>query len=48
MRVLERGWVSSNNILLFDDDNTATLVDTGYVTHNDQTSELVRHALDGR
>lgn len=48
MRVLERGWVSSNNILLFDDDNTATLVDTGYVAHNDQTLELVRHALNGR
>ncbi len=48
MRVLERGWVPSNNILLFDDDNTATLVDTGYVTHNDQTAELVRHALGGR
>jgi len=48
MRVLERGWVSSNNILLFDDDNTATLVDTGYVTHNEHTLELVRHALNGR
>lgn len=48
MRVLERGWVSSNNILLFDDDHSATLIDTGYVKHNDQTLELVRHALDGR
>ena len=48
MRVLERGWVSSNSILLFDDDNSATLVDTGYVTHSEQTLELVRHALGGR
>lgn len=48
MRVLERGWVSSNNILLFDDDHCATLIDTGYVTHNEQTLELVRHALAGR
>ncbi|MGH6612142.1 MAG: MBL fold metallo-hydrolase [Burkholderiaceae bacterium] len=48
MRVLERGWVSSNNILLLDDDGSATLIDTGYVTHNDQTLQLVRHALDGR
>jgi len=48
MRVLERGWVSSNNILLFDDDHSATLVDTGYVTHGEQTLQLVRHALDGR
>ena len=48
MRVLERGWVSSNNVLLFDDDHSATLVDTGYVTHGEQTLQLVRHALDGR
>ena len=48
MRVLERGWVSSNNILLFDDDQSATLVDTGYVTHGEQTLQLVRHALGGR
>ena len=37
MRVLERGWVSSNNIVLFDDDDSATLIDTGYVTHSEQT-----------
>ena len=48
MRVIERGWVSSNNILLFDDDGSATLIDTGHVTHNDQTLQLLRHALDGR
>ena len=48
MRVLERGWVSSNNVLLFDDDHSATLVDTGYVTHGEQTLSLVRHALQGR
>lgn len=48
MRVLERGWLSSNNVLLFDEDGQATLVDTGYVTHQEQTLALVRHALDGR
>lgn len=48
IRVLERGWVSSNNVLLFDDDHSATLVDTGYVTHSEQTLQLVRYALDGR
>jgi glyoxylase-like metal-dependent hydrolase (beta-lactamase superfamily II) len=48
MRVLERGWISSNNILLFDGDASATLIDTGYVAHNEQTLHLVRHALDGR
>jgi glyoxylase-like metal-dependent hydrolase (beta-lactamase superfamily II) len=47
MRILERGWVSSNNVLLFDDDG-ATLVDTGYVTHNAQTLLLVKHVLGGR
>lgn len=48
IRVLERGWLSSNNVLLFDDDGRATLVDTGYVTHREQTRELVRHALKER
>jgi glyoxylase-like metal-dependent hydrolase (beta-lactamase superfamily II) len=35
-------------VLLFDDDGSATLVDTGYITHREQTRELVRHALQGR
>ena len=48
VRVLQRGWLSSNNILLFDDDGQATIVDTGYATHRDQTLALVRHALAGR
>ena len=48
IRVFERGWLSSNNVLLFDEDGSATLVDTGYVTHREQTRELVRHALQGR
>jgi glyoxylase-like metal-dependent hydrolase (beta-lactamase superfamily II) len=46
--VFERGWLSSNNVLLFDDGGGATLVDTGYVTHREQTRELVQHALQGR
>jgi glyoxylase-like metal-dependent hydrolase (beta-lactamase superfamily II) len=45
--VLERGWLSANNILAFDGDK-ATLIDSGYVTHAAQTVELVRHALSGR
>lgn len=48
LRVFERGWLSSNNVLLFDDRQSATLVDTGYVSHGAQTLELVRHALGGR
>jgi glyoxylase-like metal-dependent hydrolase (beta-lactamase superfamily II) len=47
VRVLERGWLSSNNVLLIGADATA-LVDTGYATHAAQTVDLVRHALAGR
>jgi len=45
--VFERGWLSSNNVLLHGHDagEGATLVDTGYVTHAEQTVALVRHAL---
>jgi glyoxylase-like metal-dependent hydrolase (beta-lactamase superfamily II) len=43
MRVFERGWLSSNNVL-FTGDQPA-LVDSGYVTHSAQTLALVRHAL---
>ena len=44
--VLERGWLSSNNIVLHGSDGeNATLVDSGYVTHAMQTLALVRHAL---
>lgn len=47
IRVIERGWLSSNNILLFDGD-AATLIDSGYVGHAAQTVELVKAALAGR
>ncbi|HEY3597573.1 MAG TPA: MBL fold metallo-hydrolase, partial [Paraburkholderia sp.] len=47
IRVFERGWLSSNNVLLTDDAGTA-LVDTGYATHAPQTVALVRHALGAR
>ena len=43
----ERGWLSSNNILLVDDEQ-AILIDTGYVTHADQTLALVHSHLKGR
>jgi glyoxylase-like metal-dependent hydrolase (beta-lactamase superfamily II) len=45
--VFERGWLSANNVLLCDQDS-ATLVDSGYVTHQAQTLALVEHALQGR
>ena len=47
IRVFERGWLSSNNVLLTGRDHTA-LVDSGYTTHSDQTLALVGHALQGR
>lgn len=54
MRVFERGWLSSNNILFFDDEvgdgghGGCALVDSGYLTHAPQTVALVRHALQGK
>ncbi len=47
LHVLERGWLSANNILCLDGD-TATLVDSGYVSHAEQTLALVRHTLAGK
>jgi glyoxylase-like metal-dependent hydrolase (beta-lactamase superfamily II) len=47
IQVIERGWLSSNNILCFEGES-ATLVDAGYVGHAPQTVELVRLALAGR
>jgi len=47
IRVFERGWLSSNNVLLVDD-TYAALVDTGYATHAPQTVSLVRTALKTR
>lgn len=47
LRVLERGWLSANNILFADGDDTA-IVDTGYCTHAAQTVALVAAALEGR
>ncbi len=43
----ERGWLSSNNVLICDDTH-AVLVDTGYWTHAQQTQALVANALQGR
>ena len=47
LQVFERGWLSANNIL-FTDSESATLVDSGYVTHQAQTLALVQNALNGR
>jgi glyoxylase-like metal-dependent hydrolase (beta-lactamase superfamily II) len=47
IKVFERGWLSSNNVLLIDD-ACAALVDTGYATHAPQTLALVRQTLGAR
>lgn len=44
--VFERGWLSSNNVLFVGDAGVpATLVDSGYWTHQEQTEALLRRAL---
>ena len=47
IRVLERGWLSSNNILLRGDEG-CVLIDSGYHSHSAQTLALVQHALQGQ
>ena len=49
--MLERGWLSSNSLLMRGRDGGAegaVIVDTGYCTHAEQTSALVRGALKGQ
>jgi glyoxylase-like metal-dependent hydrolase (beta-lactamase superfamily II) len=43
----ERGWLSSNNVLIQDGEQ-AVLVDTGYWTHASQTAALVSSVLKNR
>lgn len=46
LTVLERGWLSSNNVLLHGEPGEgATLVDSGHANHAAQTVTLLRHAL---
>ena len=50
LSVFERGWLSSNNILIHPaaGEDGAVLVDTGHVNHASQTVQLVRQGLAGR
>ncbi|MEP6823362.1 MAG: MBL fold metallo-hydrolase [Ramlibacter sp.] len=45
--VFERGWLSANNILMTGS-GPASLVDSGYCTHAEQTVSMVKRALAGR
>jgi len=47
VQVLERGWLSSNNVILLGQGHAA-LVDSGYWTHSAQTLSLVERAIGGR
>jgi len=47
VQVIERGWLSANNIVLHAQGG-ATLVDSGYGSHAAQTLALLEHALQGR
>nr|MBA2724050.1 MBL fold metallo-hydrolase [Methylibium sp.] len=50
LTVLERGWLSSNNVLIHDRDDDAggaVLVDSSHCTHAAQTVALLRQALAG-
>jgi len=44
LQVLQRGWLSSNSIVLADGEH-ATLVDSGHCAHAAQTVALLRHKL---
>ena len=46
INLFERGWLSSNNILI-DSAEGSALIDSGYVTHSAQTLALLDDALDG-
>ncbi|MGM9428947.1 MBL fold metallo-hydrolase [Hydrogenophaga sp. MI9] len=46
--VLERGWLSSNNILILGNEGPSTLIDSGYASHAHQTVDLVTNLLRGR
>lgn len=46
--LLERGWLSSNNVLIQGQNGPTALVDSGYCTHSMQTLELVALALGDR
>ena len=47
IRVLERGWLSSNNILI-QGANNAALIDSGYCLHAPQTLALIDATLQGK
>ena len=47
IKVLERGWLSANNIVLWSQDDVS-IVDTGYVAHQEQTLALIGNLLKAK
>ncbi len=47
IKVLERGWLSANNIFLWSQDDVS-IVDTGYVAHQEQTLALIKNLLKAK
>ena len=47
LTVLERGWLSCNNVILHGAGHGAVLVDTSHTLHAGQTVALLHHALQG-
>ena len=45
LTIFERGWLSSNNVLVHGNGAGASLIDTSHSLHAAQTVALVRHAL---
>jgi len=48
LTVLERGWLSSNNIVLHGLGGPTALIDSGYCSHATQTLALVQQTLQGQ
>ena len=49
MHVIERDWLSCNQVLFFDEaEQQATLIDSGYGKHAQITTQLVGHVLESR
>ncbi len=48
LRVIERNWLSANQIVFYDSDRAGSVVDTGYIKHQDMTLALIVEALAGR
>lgn len=48
LRVIERNWLSANQIVFYDSDLAGSVVDTGYIKHQEMTVALIRAALAGR